>query len=540
MFIRLRRICSEVIRLLRYFLLVWVVVGCASDNHSLLTIVYDNDVHCAVDGYSKVKSLSDSLMKSSLCLEVVSCGDFVQGDVLGSATHGKAIVDIMNMVGYGVAIPGNHEFDYGVERLMALSDTLNGTVLCSNFYDICVNEPLFAPYKVIDYGTVSVAYLGVTTTATPTSVIPKTFQDDTGNLKYHFCFDSLYVNTQKYIYQARAEGADYVVVLSHLGDIENGEHPTSRDLISNISGVDVIIDGHAHSTIECEYACDKVGKRVLLTSSGTRFENVGIVRLDKRGVFTSELIPTIEIATDSILGSYIEQLRASAISVGERVVAFNESLLPIETPDGSIIVRREECGMANLCTDALRVELGTDIAILNGGGFRNGLEKGQITYNNLYSVLPYNNQLSKAAIVGRELLDVLEFSASYLPNEDGNFLQVSGLRFSIDSTIPSPVMMDVDGMFSFVGEGTRRVSNVEVWDKESGEYRRLNPEQEYTLTSIDFLLKHNGGSGILRSAKPVQDGLGQDVDIVEQFIKTHLGGTIPASYAQPQGRINIQ
>jgi hypothetical protein len=101
-------------------------------------------------------------------------------------------------------------------------------------------------------------------------------------------------------------------------------------------------------------------------------------------------------------------------------------------------------------------------------------------------------------------------------------------------------MMDVDGMFSFVGEGTRRVSNVEVWDKESGEYRRLNPEQEYTLTSIDFLLKHNGGSGILRSAKPVQDGLGQDVDIVEQFIKTHLGGTIPASYAQPQGRINIQ
>ena len=523
------------------FLLLLLLSACSGVQRGEwpIVIIYDNDVHCAVDGYAKVGTIVKSYEDSAEYQLLVSAGDFVHGDVMGSITHGQAIVDIMNTVGYDYVVPGNHEFDYGVEQLLNLTDGLRAEMLCSNFHNIFVNELPFRPYRVVQYGDVSVAFIGVTTTACAVSVAPKTFCDDEGNLKYHFYLDSLYLNTQKYIDEVRKQGADHVVVLSHLGDVYNGVHPTSIDLITHTCGIDVVIDGHAHNVIIDSCVYDKSGNKVLLTSSGTRLENVGVVKLHKDGRFTSELVNLATVEAEASLVKYIESVKQLAMLVGERSVGVSECDLPIEAADGSLIPRYKESGIGNLCTDAFRIELQADIAIMNGGAIRNELLKGELTYNDLYSVLPYNNQVSVAEITGKQLLDALEYSASYLPIQDGNFLQVSGLSFTIDTSIPSPVIMGVDGVFSHVGGSPRRVSNVKVLNAE-GEYVTIESERKYTLASINYLIKDSGAGGILRATKLLQSDVGSDIDILERYIMETLKHTIPASYANPAGRINIK
>ena len=320
------------------FLLLLLLFACSGVQRGEwpVVIIYDNDVHCAVDGYAKVGAVVKCYEDSSEYQLLVSAGDFVHGDVMGSITHGQAIVDIMNMVGYDYVVPGNHEFDYGVEQLLNLTDGLSAEMLCSNFHNIFVNELLFRPYRVVQYGGVSVAFIGVTTTACAVSVAPKTFRDEEGNLKYHFYLDSLYSNTQKYIDQVKEQGADYVILLSHLGDAYNGVHPTSVDLIANTCGADVVIDGHAHSVIVDSCVYDKSGKGVLLTSSGTRLESVGVVKLDKEGKFTSQLVSLSTVEPDASLVKYIEGVKQSAMAVGERLVGVSECSLPLEDSDGNL------------------------------------------------------------------------------------------------------------------------------------------------------------------------------------------------------------
>lgn len=507
-----------------------------------IVILYENDVHCAVDGYAKMAGLEKEERLSTPYVTIVSCGDFAQGGVIGAMSQGEHIVEIMNRVGYDVVTLGNHEFDYGRSQLFKLINLLDAEVVNANFRNLINDQLVFKPYRMVRYGEVDVAYIGFTTTTTMEAVSPLTFQDEEGNRIYGFTSDRFYENAQRYVDEARANGAEYVVALSHLGDLPEEEQPTSLSLISQTTGIDVLLDGHAHRVIPDTLVKNREGKPVLMSSTGEQFEWIGVLTISGEGKLQTRLISTKEGGTmiDEEVQSFVEAIKVQALEEGKRVIGFNEKLLSINDAEGNRLVRSQETPIGNFCADAFRTVLDTDVAFMNGGGIRGDIPEGEVTYNDLYAVFPFNNTVCKASMTGRQLLDALEMSVRLLPYEYGDFMQVSGMSFEVDSTVASPVVMGEDALFSHVAEAPRRVSGLMIRDKQSGEYKPVELDRKYTVAGLNYHVKALGGQGILRYATLEEDNVGQDVDIVAFYLEKHLGGKIGEQYSCTANRIEVK
>ena len=529
------------------FVLVSFLGGCEAENKlrvpdvpdKPVVIVFENDVHCAVDGYAKLAGLYSQQKALTPYVSIVSCGDFVQGDVIGSVSRGENIVDIMNRVGYDVVTLGNHEFDFGVSQMFELMEVLDASVVDANFRDVRTGGYPFPAYQIIRYGEVDIAYLGVTTTTTATNVSPKTFLDENGELVYDFSLDVFYERIQSQVDEARAEGADYVVVLSHLGNEDKGEHPSSLDLIARTKGIDVVLDGHEHYVIPDTMVHNQEGVPVLLNSAGTKFSHIGLLTLSLDGAFSSSLVSADAevVPVNQEICTYVEAVKEKALADGQRVVGVNEVNLSIYDALGNRIVRNQETAIGNFSADAFREVLNADVALVNGGGIRADLPLGEITFNDLLSVFPFNNTACTATLTGQQLLDALEFAVSFLPLEDGTFMQVSGLKFEVNALVPSPVKTDEDDLFAGVGSGSRRIGNLRILEKESGEYQPVDLSRRYTLASFDYLLKELGGSGVFRYVELQDENLGQDVEILASYVGQFLNGKIDDRYSKVEGRI---
>lgn len=531
-----------------FFLLVLIGIGaCCGKNTSKcpeapIVIVYENDVHCAVDGYAKLVGLREQYRAQTPYVTTVSCGDFVQGDIVGSVSRGENIVEIMNKVGYDVVTLGNHEFDFGISQMFKLTEALDASVISANFRNLRTNELSFPAYRIIRYGNVDIAYLGLTTTTTATSVSPLTFLDESGNIVYGFSKPIFFENVQKQIDKARSEGADYVVVLAHLGDREREEHPNSIQLISRTTGIDVVLDGHDHSVIPDTLVNNLEGTPVLLSSTGTKFEYIGVLTLAIDGTFSSRLESsgTDVVKADDSIQAFVEDIKKNILLDGEQLVGTSEVKLSINDASGNRLVRSGETNIGNFCTDAFRVILNTDVALLNGGGLRTDLPVGDVTYNHLLSVFPFNNTACTAVMTGQQLVDILEFSVSFLPEEDGSFMQVSGVKFEVDASIPSPVVVDAYNLFAGVGEGPRRISHVQVLNKENGHYEAVDLNRNYTLAAFDYQIKNLGCAGAFRYVTLEEDQLGQDVEVLASYIRSILKGKIGKAYEGTEGRIRLK
>ena len=531
---------TNCIHILTAIVLLAVCNGCGRNMPDTpdkqVVIIYDNDVHCAVDGYAALASIKKSNSVQTPYLTTVSCGDFSQGDVVGSITKGEGIIDIINYVGYDLLTLGNHEFDFGMEQHKYLANKLQGEIICSNFTHTGSNEPVYKPYSIISYGDVEIAYIGAATPATATSVSPKTFWDNNGNTLYSFLPENLFENIQQQINDARKKGADYVVVLSHLGDVKDQEYPTSIELIANTSGIDAVLDGHSHSVIPDSIVLDKKGKQVHLSSSGSRFENIGILTLSTNGKFSARLVEYSSVIPDSTVKEFVDKVKLNALEEGNKVTGKSDVSLNALDEENNWLVRDRETSIGNFCADAFRIMLDTDIAMVNGGGIRANIPAGEITYNSLISVFPFNNTACKAEITGAQLLDALEVSVMELPLTSGSFMQVSGIRFKVDDSIASPVIMESDGVFSHIENAPRRVSNLQVFDKTSGEYLPVDIDRVYTLGGISYNITDMGCNGIFRYTTLLQDNMGQDVEILSAYLN-HLGGTVGEEYSKTEGRI---
>ena len=515
---------KKILRLLCQ-LAVFLVAGCARNGglpdlpQSPVVILFENDVHCAVEGYAKMAALKVEEQVHTPYVTVVSAGDFVQGDVIGSVTEGESIVGIMNEVGYDFVALGNHEFDFGMERLQEIAQDLKGDELCANFTSIKTQKPVFKPYSIVDYGGCRIAFIGLITPSTATSVIPKTFQDGEGNDAYGFNSDNFFTCAQQWVDKSRSEGADYVIVLSHLGDIKEGDYPTSIEFIENTRGVDVVLDGHSHTVIPDSLVLDKEGKQVLLASTGTRFEFVGRLELSVEGKFSSELLPAETLQDAPEVAAFVEELKEGVLAAGERIVGhLEEDLLALDS-NGDWLVRDRQMPIGTFCADAFREVLGTDIAMINGGGIRNNLYAGDISYNDLLSVFPFGNNACTVSLTGAQLADILEASVRSLPLPSGSFMQVSGVRYNCDVSVASPVELDDSGLFLGIRPGaSRRVSDVQVLDKSTGNYLPVNPSATYTLGGIDYNLANLGSDGMFRYTKLLRSNQGLDVDVLSQFL----------------------
>lgn len=542
------------------------LAGAAEDDPAEgdIVILYTNDVHCGVDqktddagqvtniGYAGVAAYKQQMasLVGADYVTLIDAGDAVQGDAIGTLSKGGYLTEIMNQVGYDIFVPGNHEFDYGMARMRELMGQLEATVISGNFTDLLTDQLVYDAYAVVAYGSVKVAYVGITTPESFTKSTPAYFQDGSGKYIYGFCEKNngkdLYHAVQAAVDAAKAEGADYVIAVGHLGVDEQSAPWRSTDVIANTSGIDAFIDGHSHSVIASQLVSNKNGDEVLLTQTGTQLANIGRLVIRPDGGMTAELIAGYA-EQDADTAAFIADIESEfAADLAEKVGETDVALTVDDPATGKRLVRSGETNLGDLCADAYRYVLGNgksgadsgpaDVAFVNGGGVRANIDQGDITFGEVIAVHPFNNVGCVVEATGQEILDALEMGARMAPSENGGFLQVSGLTYTIDSSIPSPVVVDDKKNFLSVA-GQRRVRQVRINGEE------IDPAETYTVASHNYMLL-DGGDGInmFQDNNLVVQPVLLDNQILISYIQDHLAGVVGADYADAygQGRIEIE
>ena len=515
-----------------------------------IVVLYTNDVHCAIDsniGYAGLAKYKAEMEKDNFVV-LVDAGDAIQGDTIGTVSKGEYLVDIMNEVGYDFCVLGNHEFDYGTDVLASLlkkadAQYLNATIEYTGNGNNLLKDTV--PYVIERFGFLDVAFIGVSTPESITKSTPRYFMED-GQFVYDFAAgEDLYAAVQGYVDEVREKGADVVIVISHLGVEEGSEPNRATDLIANTTGIDALIDGHSHTTEPSMLVADKSGRKVLYTQTGTKLNNIGKLTISKDGSVKAELVAEAE--KDEAVTAFIEDIKAQYESLVNTVVAHTEVELSITDENGVRAVRNRETAIGDLCADAYRAVADTDIAFVNGGGIRATIKKGDITTANMISVHPYGNALCSCYATGAEILDALEHSVvntaataasdGKAVGESGGFLQVSGIKFTVDTSIPSSVKKDDKGLFVAV-EGERRVKDVFV--EENGEWVPIDPEKTYTVACHNYLLQDMGdGYTMFTDNVYILDKVIIDNQVIINYICDFLGGNVGSEYAEPQGRITV-
>ncbi len=522
-----------------------------------IIILYTNDVHCAVDdaiGYAGLAAYKTHMEGKTEYVTLVDCGDSIQGDAIGTISQGKYLVDIMNQVGYDFAVLGNHEFVYGMDRLKVLLEMSEAQYLGCNIRYTGDGESILsdvAPYEIVTYGDIKVAYVGISTPESIVKSTPAYFMDETGAFVYDFygsSGDALYTQVQDTVDLCRAEGADYVIAMAHLGVDESSAPFRSTDLIAETTGIDAVLDGHSHSVIPCDFINNQDGEQVILSSTGTGLHYIGQLVITAEGNLTAGLIgayPDIDTETDA----YIKDIQSQYEADLGQVIAHSDIPLTTVNESGVRLIRNRETNLGDFCADAYRAVSGADIAFVNGGGIRADLDAGDITYENIISVHPYGNTLCVAKVTGQEILDALEMASRSTMiittdgedavGENGGFLQVSGLCYTIDTSVASTVELDEAGMFVSCGEN-RRVKDVQVL-QDDGTYVPIDPQGTYTLASHNYLIKQGGDGLTMFMDNPLELDEGMlDYQILIMYLTEYQGGIVDDSYEVPQGRITVQ
>ena len=546
-------------RILALLLTFVLIVGCCSfvafaegeETRPDIVILFTSDVHCGIDqgfGYAGLEQIRDGLVAQGNVVILVDDGDNIQGEPIGTMTKGEALVELMNAAGYEIAIPGNHEFDYGMEQFLSLTEKAKFQYISCNFNKD--GELVFEPYVIKELGGAKVAFVGVTTPKTLTSSTPKYFQNEKGEFVYGFFQDEtgegVYKAVQKAVDDARADGAEYVIVLGHMGNEEECRPWTYADVIENTTGIDAFLDGHSHDTEQVTMK-NKDGEDVIRSACGTKLACVGYCRIAGDGKITAGVYKwNNDTSAPELLGITNDMSKAvdkASNALNEKlkeVVATTQVKLTINDPEavdenGKPIrmVRRAETNLGDLCADAYRAQSGADIAFVNGGGVRVNIEAGDITLNDILKVHPFGNAMCVIEVTGQQILDALEWGARNVPGENGGFLQVSGLSNEIHTYIDTPCKQDENTLFAGI-EGERRVQNVLVNGKP------IDPKATYTLASHDYMLLNQGdGYSMFGGCKLLQDRVKLDNQVLIDYIVDTLGGSVGEQYDNPYGEGRI-
>lgn len=549
---------KRILPLLLCLAILFNLAACSagSGKCSDIVVLFTNDVHCGIDeniGYAGLAACKKDMAEQYRYVFTADCGDFSQGSYEGSVTKGECIVELMNAVGYDFAIIGNHEFDFGTEQLKKNIQQLDAQILnCSITYTGSGENWLgenTKPYEIKTCGKTKVAFIGVSTPRTVSATSPSYYMEN-GEFAYDFCSDSgehFYETVQKTVNECQENGADYVVVLSHLGvDVEADTPFTSVELVQNTTGIDVVLDAHSHTEASCWVRQNKDNEDVLISSTGTKLAKIGKLVLSQSGTASVGYIDSYTKKDDTV-NAKIEEVRSYFDKQMNTVVGNINTSLSCYDADGIRMVRSRETGIGDFVADAYRIIGNADIGMSNGGGIRADLNSGDITYKDIIAVNPYGHALCVVKVTGAEIADMLEYFCRNVQSEykkdgvaygeDGSFQQVSGLSFTVDTSIPDSVQTDEADVFLGVS-GARRVSDIKVL--QNGVYVPIDPDATYTLASLTYMIK-KGGSGMLdflADHELVLDDTVADYLILTDYINM-LGGDL-SQYENADTRITIK
>ena len=511
--------------------------ACWLGDKSDVTILYTNDVHTYIDKqspkltYAAIADLKQSYQNAGKDVLLVDAGDHVQGTAYGSMDEGASIIKLMNAAGYDVATPGNHEFDYGMDRAKAIMKEADFPYLSCNWVDLRTTLRVLPSVKVFVRGGRRIAFVGVTTPETFTKSTPAYFMDK-AQRKYIYDIQGgedgkkLYDAVQKAIDKARLL-ADVVIGLGHLGVDPSSSPWTSEEVIAHTSGFDAFIDGHSHTVMENKQVQDASGKAVTLTQTGSYFANVGEMTIAADGTITTKLIPTHEGMDAGIAAMQTSWVNTVDDMLGEKIAVGDSDFYVSDPATGKRRIRSAETNLGDFVADGIYTyfneveKLHCDVAIMNGGGIRADVPAGDWTFKTCKQVSPFGNVACLMSVTGKQIQDALEFAARFAGEdgkENGGFLQVAGATYEIHTDIPNTVQTDEKNVWIGSATGTPRVQNVKIYDKASGSYLPLDPGATYALAGMNYTLRNLGdGFAMFDGAELIKDYVSEDYLVMSTY-----------------------
>ena len=524
-----------------------------------IVILYTNDVHSYIDGglsYDVIAAIKKDLQSKYKYVFLADAGDHIQGTAYGAMDKGESVIKLMNSAAYDVATLGNHEFDYNMQGCMNAIEWAEFAYVSCNFYresNGVRGENVLPDHVIFDCGAEKVAFVGITTPETFSKSTPTYFQDGNGNFIYGISGgedgSELRADVQKSVDSAKAAGATKIIALGHLGVDPSSTPWTSEETIAGVSGLDAFIDGHSHTIIEYREVPDKNGNKVVLTQTGEYFNRIGMMLIDSEtGVITTDFIEydaennvlTSELygGTTVIFDSKVKELKDSwMLSIDEQLgktIGHAAVVLDNYDTEGNRMVRGEETNTGDFAADALYflfddMGLDVDIAIMNGGGVRNQALTGDITYKTCKDIHPFGNVACLQTVTGQQILDMLEWGSRQAgAAEDGSFLQVAGVSYKINSSVPNTTVSD-DLDIWVKGPVEYRVFDVKVYNKDTNSWESLDLSAEYNLAGYNYTLRDlGGGFAMLNGAVNVLDYVMEDYMVLANYIEAFESGVIEA------------
>mgnify|MGYP002727076753 FL=1 len=511
--------------------------ACWFGDKSDVTILYTNDVHTYIDKqspkltYAAIADLKQSYQNAGKDVLLVDAGDHVQGTAYGSMDEGASIIKLMNAAGYDVATPGNHEFDYGMDRAKAIMKEADFPYLSCNWVDLRTGLRVLPSVKVFVRGGRRIAFVGVTTPETFTKSTPAYFMDK-AQRKYIYDIQGgedgkkLYDAVQKAVDKAKLL-ADVVIGLGHLGVDPSSSPWTSEEVIAHTSGFDAFIDGHSHTVMENKQVQDASGKAVTLTQTGSYFANVGEMTIAADGTITTKLIPTHEGMDAGIAAMQTDWVNTVDDMLGEKIAVGDSNFYVSDPATGKRRIRAAETNLGDFVADGIYTyfneveKLHCDVAIMNGGGIRADVPAGDWTFKTCKQISPFGNVACLMSVTGKQIQDALEFAARFAGEdgkENGGFLQVAGATYEIHTDIPNTVQTDEKNVWIGSATGTPRVQNVKIYDKASGSYLPLDPGATYALAGMNYTLRNLGdGFAMFDGAELIKDYVSEDYLVMSTY-----------------------
>ena len=517
--------------------------ACWTGEKSEVTILYTNDVHTYIDKqapeltYAAIAALKQSYQNAGKKVLLVDAGDHVQGTAYGSMDEGASIIELMNAAGYDVATPGNHEFDYGMDRAKELMRDADFPYLSCNWVDLRTNLRVLPEIKVFVRGGVRIAFVGITTPETFTKSTPAYFMNK-AQTKYIYDIlggedgQKLYSAVQKAVDKAKCL-ADVVIGLGHLGVDPSSSPWTSEEVIAHTTGFDAFIDGHSHTVMENKQVADASGRLVTLTQTGSYFANVGEMTIAPDGTISTRLVSTYDQEDVAVAAEQAAWVNTVDDMLGEKIAVADTKFYITDPATGKRRIRSGETNLGDFVADGIYTyfneveQLHCDIAIMNGGGIRSDEDAGYWTFKTCKQVSPFGNVACLMSVTGQQIQDALEFGARFAGaegKENGGFLQVAGATYEIHTDIPNTVQTDDKNVWIGSATGTPRVQNVKIYDRANGTYVPLDENKTYALAGMNYTLRNLGdGFAMFDGAELIKDYVSEDYLVMSTYAMTFGG-----------------
>ena len=517
--------------------------ACWNGEKSEVTILYTNDVHTYIDKqapeltYAAIAALKQSYQNAGKKVLLVDAGDHVQGTAYGSMDQGASIIELMNAAGYDAATPGNHEFDYGMDRAKELMRDADFPYLSCNWVDLRTNLRVLPEIKVFVRGGVRIAFVGITTPETFTKSTPAYFMNK-AQTKYIYDIlggedgQKLYSAVQKAVDKAKCL-ADVVIGLGHLGVDPSSSPWTSEEVIAHTTGFDAFIDGHSHTVMENKQVADASGRMVTLTQTGSYFANVGEMTIAPDGTISTRLVSTYDQEDVAVAAEQAAWVNTVDDMLGEKIAVADTKFYITDPATGKRRIRSGETNLGDFVADGIYTyfneveQLHCDIAIMNGGGIRSDEDAGYWTFKTCKQVSPFGNVACLMSVTGKQIQDALEFAARFAGaegKENGGFLQVAGATYEIHTDIPNTVQTDDKNVWIGSATGTPRVQNVKIYDRANGTYVPLDESKTYALAGMNYTLRNLGdGFAMFDGAELIKDYVSEDYLVMSTYAMTFGG-----------------